>query len=406
MTVVTDAHELTDELIELRHRLHQEPEIGLDLPRTQEKVLQALDGLPYEITLGTDTTSVTAVLRGHGEYRSAEKPVVLLRGDMDGLPVQERTGASFTSRVDGAMHACGHDLHTAMLTGAATLLADRRDQLAGDVILMFQPGEEGYDGAGVMIREGVLDAAGRRPDAAYGIHVLSALEPNGQFSSKADTLMSASDGLSVTVHGVGGHGSAPHAAKDPVTVISEMVTSLQVMITRQFNMFDPVVLSVGLLQAGTKRNIIPESARLEATVRSFSESSREKLMTVIPRLLEGIAAAHGLEVTVDYRTEYPMTITDPEETGRAERIIGDLFGGERYTRMAHPMSGSEDFSRVLAEVPGSFVFLSAVPRGADLASAAFNHSPLATFDDDVLADGTALYAQLALARISELAQQA
>jgi amidohydrolase len=403
MSVMSDASELTDEIVELRHRLHAEPEIGLDLPRTQEKVLQALDGLPYEITLGTDTTSVTAVLRGKGAHSSAEKPVVLLRGDMDALPVQERTGAAFSSRLDGAMHACGHDLHTAMLAGAATLLAEYRDTLAGDVVLMFQPGEEGFDGAGVMIREGVLDAAGRRPDAAYGIHVLSASEPNGQFLSKGGILMSASDGLFVTVHGAGGHGSAPHTARDPVTVIAEMVTSLQVMITRQFNMFDPVVLSVGVLQAGTKSNIIPESARLEATVRTFSEGSRAKLMVVIPRLLEGIAAAHGVEVEVDYRTEYPLTVSDARETGRAEQVIGDLFGGERYTRMAQPLSGSEDFSRVLAEVPGSFIFLSAVPRGEDPAHAAFNHSPLATFDDDVLADGTALYTQLALARIGELA---
>lgn len=403
MTVLSDSRELTGDISQLRHRLHQEPEIGLHLPRTQEKVLEALSGLPYEISLGTDTTSVTAVLRGTAAFASDEKPVVLLRGDMDALPVQERTGVDFSSHTDGAMHACGHDLHTSMLVGAATLLAHHRDRLAGDVVLMFQPGEEGYDGAGVMIREGVLDVAGRRADAAYGIHVLSAGTPNGQFASKADTLMSASDGLTVTVHGAGGHGSAPHQAQDPVTVIAEMVTALQVMITRQFNMFDPVVLSVGVLQAGTKRNIIPESARLEATIRSFTEGSRDKLARVVPRLLEGIAAAHGVDVTVDYVTEYPPTITDEVETSRAEKVIGELFGGERFTRMTDPLSGSEDFSRVLQQVPGSFVLLSAVPRGADPAAAAFNHSPFATFDDDVLSDGAALYTQLALSRVAELA---
>ncbi|KFF59932.1 amidohydrolase [Cryobacterium sp. MLB-32] len=405
MTVLSDARALAGDIRQLRHRLHEEPEIGLHLPRTQEKVLEALSGLPYEITLGTDTTSVTAVLRGEGEFSSAEKPVVLLRGDMDALPVHERTGVDFSSRIDGAMHACGHDLHTSMLVGAATLLAHHRDRLAGDVVLMFQPGEEGYDGAGVMIREGVLEAAGRRADAAYGIHVLSAGSPNGQFASKADTLMSASDGLTVTVHGAGGHGSAPHQAQDPVTVIAEMVTALQVMITRQFNVFDPVVLSVGVLQAGTKRNIIPETARLEATIRSFTPESRDKLARVVPRLLEGIAAAHGVDVTVDYVTEYPPTITDEAETARAEGVVGELFGGERFTRMAQPLSGSEDFSRVLQQVPGSFVFLSAVPRGADAAAAAFNHSAFATFDDDVLADGTALYTQLALSRVAELASR-
>ncbi|MBE0009120.1 MULTISPECIES: M20 metallopeptidase family protein [unclassified Arthrobacter] len=406
-SVLDDARRLHGDLVRLRHRLHQEPEIGLSLPRTQEKVLQALDGLPYEITLGTDTTSVTAVLRGQGSHgpaaTSTTRPVVLLRGDMDALPVQEQTGVEYTSHIDGAMHACGHDLHTAMLAGAATLLADRRDRLAGDVVLMFQPGEEGFDGAGVMIREGVLEAAGRAPDAAYGLHVMSALQPNGQLATRPGTLMSASDGLHVTVHGAGGHGSAPHLAKDPVTAAAEMVTALQVMITRQFNMFDPVVVTVGVLRAGTKRNVIPESAVFEATVRTFSEANREKMQAVVPRLLEGIAAAHGLEVTVNYSTEYPLTVTDHAETVRAESVIAGLFGSGRYSRMAQPLSGSEDFSRILAAVPGSFIFLSAVTPDADPATSAFNHSPYATFDDNVLADGAALYAQLALSRIAELA---
>jgi amidohydrolase len=403
MSIASDAKEMQGEIARFRHELHQEPEIGLDLPRTQEKVLKELDGLPYEIILGESTTSVTAVLRGGAAHASARKPAVLLRADMDGLPVQERTGVEFSSKIDGAMHACGHDLHTSMLAGAATLLAERRDQLAGDVVLMFQPGEEGFDGAGHMIREGVLDAAGRRVDAAYGMHVFSSLEPYGRFCTKPGVMMSASDGLFVTVLGAGGHGSAPHAAKDPVTAAAEMVTALQVMITRQFNMFDPVVLTVGVLQAGTKRNVIPESARFEATIRTFSEASRERMMTAIPQLLKGIASAHGLEVDVDYRGEYPMTVTDEDETHTAENVISDMFGGSRLSRWATPISGSEDFSRVLAEVPGTFVGLSAVPRGVDHTTSAFNHSPYATFDDGVLSDGAALYAELAVSRIATLA---
>ncbi|GAA1779539.1 hypothetical protein GCM10009712_28730 [Pseudarthrobacter sulfonivorans] len=225
MSISTDARELQPELVRLRHELHQEPETGLQLPRTQEKVLKALDGLPFEITLGKSTTSVTAVLRGNAPHASATKPTVLLRADMDGLPVQERTGVDFSSKIDGAMHACGHDLHTAMLAGAATLLAERRDQLAGDVVLMFQPGEEGWDGASHMIAEGVLDAAGRRADAAYGMHVFSGLEPHGRFCTKSGVMLSASDALTVTVLGAGGHGSAPHVAKDPVTAAAEMVTA-------------------------------------------------------------------------------------------------------------------------------------------------------------------------------------
>jgi hippurate hydrolase len=403
MSIASDAKEMQGEIARFRHELHQEPEIGLDLPRTQEKVLKALDGLPYEITLGESTTSVTAVLRGGAPHASAEKPAVLLRADMDGLPVQERTGVEFSSKIEGAMHACGHDLHTSMLAGAATLLAERRDRLAGDVVLMFQPGEEGFDGAGHMIREGVLDAAGRRVDAAYGMHVFSSLEPFGQFCTKPGVMLSASDGLFVTVLGAGGHGSAPHSAKDPVTAAAEMVTALQVMITRQFNMFDPAVLTVGVLQAGIKRNVIPESARFEATIRTFSEASRERMMTAIPQLLKGIASAHGLEVDVDYRGEYPLTITDEDETHTAENVISAMFGDSRLSRWATPMSGSEDFSRVLAEVPGTFVGLSAVPRGVDHTVSPFNHSPYATFDDGILSDGAALYAELAASRIATLA---
>lgn len=403
MSITADARELQGEIARFRHELHREPEIGLDLPRTQEKVLKALEGLPYEITLGESTTSVTAVLRGGAPHASAEKPAVLLRADMDGLPVQERTGVNFTSRIDGAMHACGHDLHTSMLAGAARLLADRREQLAGDVVLMFQPGEEGFDGASHMISEGVLDAAGRRVDAAYAMHVFSALEPYAQFCTKPGVILSASDGLFVTVLGAGGHGSAPHSAKDPVTAVAEMVTALQVMITRQFNMFDPVVLTVGLLQAGTKRNVIPESARFEATIRTFSNASRERMMTAIPVLLKGIAAAHGLEVDVDYRSEYPLSVTDEDETHTAEKTIQKLFGDSRLTRWATPLSGSEDFSRVMAEVPGTFIGLSAVAPGADHTATPFNHSPYATFDDGVLSDGAALYAELAVSRIAALA---
>lgn len=412
MTITDDARGLQDQLIQWRHAFHQAPEIGLELPRTQEKVLAALDGLGLEVSTGTETTSVTAVLRGtaglpadaggNGAAATGERPAVLLRADMDALPVQERTGVEYTSRIDGAMHACGHDLHTSMLLGAATLLADSRHRIAGDIVFMFQPGEEGYDGASVMVREGVLDAAGRRVDAAFGMHVFSSLEPHGRFVTRPGVMMSASDGLFVRVLGAGGHGSAPHAAKDPVTVSAEMVLALQTMVTRQFNMFDPTVLTVGRLAAGTKRNVIPDTAEFDATIRTFSEANRERMQAAIPRLLQGIAHAHGLDVEVTYIPEYPLTVTDTAETEFAESAITELFDG-RHSRLAQPLSGSEDFSRVLAEVPGSFVGLSAVPEGVDPATSAFNHSPYATFDDAVLADGTAVYAQLALSRTALLA---
>src|SRR6516225_1658260 len=271
MAVTDDAAAIAGEIAGLRHAIHAEPEVGLDLPLTQQKVLAALDGLPLEVSTGTALTSVTAVLRGTGNPGG---PVVLLRGDMDALPVTERTGLDYASTHDGAMHACGHDLHTAMLAGAARLLSARRDELAGSVVFMFQPGEEGYGGARYMIEEGVLDAAGERASAAYALHVASAELPFGVFSGRGGPMMAAAEALDITVHGRGGHGSQPHHAADPIPVASEIVTALQVVVTRNFDIFDPVVITVGSFHAGTTNNVIPDEAKMEVTIRSFSPESR------------------------------------------------------------------------------------------------------------------------------------
>jgi hippurate hydrolase len=404
-TLLDDARAVHGDLRDLRRDLHRHPEIGLDLPRTQERVLAALDGLALETVLGRGATSVTGVLRGGAAPTTGRRPVVLLRADMDALPVQELVDVEYRSQADGVMHACGHDLHTAMLVGAARLLDARRDRLPGDVVLMFQPGEEGWAGAKVMIEEGVLDAAGRRADAAYGMHVFSALAPYGTFVTKPGPMLAASDGLAVTVKGSGGHGSAPHAALDPVPAAAEIVTALQIAATRTFDAFDPVVLTVGLLRAGTRRNVIPDEAYLEATVRSFSEAGQELAAEVFPRVARGVAVAHGLEVEVTYTREYPVTVNDEAETLFAGEVIGELFGDPRHLRWTRPLSASEDFSFVLEEVPGTFVGLAAPPEGADLRTAEFNHSPRAVFDDGVLADGAALYAGLAVARLHQLATQ-
>lgn len=407
MSVIEDARGQQDELRRFRRELHGEPELGLELPRTQERVLAELDGLALETTLGKEVSSIGAVLRGGAGAGTPgdRRPTVLLRADMDALPVQEETGVDYSSRVAGTMHACGHDLHTAMLVGAARILNDRRDRLPGDVVLMFQPGEEGYDGAAYMVREGILDLAGRRVDAAYGLHVMSAMMPPALFASRPGPLMSASDVLHVTVHGAGGHGSAPHRAKDPVVVAAEITTALQTVVTRHFDMFDPVVVTVGRLVAGTKANVIPASAEIEATVRSFSTENQERLREDLPRLVTGIARAHGLDTEVEYQFQYPLTINDRAETDFLARTTTELFGEQRFVPMVNPVAGSEDFSRVLDEVPGAFAFLSAVGPGVDPATAAYNHSPFATFDDQVLADGAALYAQLAIDRLESLSTQ-
>lgn len=385
-----DARAMQDELVKLRHALHRRPEVGLQLPQTQETVLQALDGLDLEVSTGSELSSVTAVLRG-----TRPGPAVLLRGDMDGLPVQEETGLDFSSEIDGAMHACGHDLHTAMLVGAARLLSAHRDALAGNVVFMFQPGEEGWDGAGYMLREGVLDAAGARVTSAYGMHVMAAMNPRGQFTTRPGTLMAASDELRVTVRGAGGHGSAPHLGRDPVAVAAQLVGDLQTMVTRRFDVFDPVVLTVGMFHAGTKRNIIPDEATFQATVRTFSAEARERMRTASVQLCESVATGYGLEAEALYLEEYPITVNAPDHAAFAADIALEVFGEERYAPKVFPQSGSEDFSRVLEEVPGCYLFLGASPT-EDYAASPNNHSPRAQFSDEVLSDGVLLHAELAI----------
>jgi hippurate hydrolase len=389
------AEQYRDEVIALRRALHQVPEYDLELPKTQQLILDALDGLDLEITLGKELSSVTAVLRGG----QGPGPVVLLRGDMDALPVTERVDLPFASTHPGLMHACGHDLHVAGLVGAVKILHELRDELAGDVVFMFQPGEETTGGAPIMIREGVLEASGRRVDSAYCLHVQSAGDPLGVWNSRPGPLMAAADQLNVRVVGAGTHGSEPYNGKDPIPVACEIVGALQTMVTRQFDVFDPVVLTVGRIAGGTKENIIPDEVVFEATVRTFSAQTQAKVAESSVRLVEKLAAAHGLTAEAHYRIGYPVTVNDETEFAFAKEAIVDLFGPDRFRERAHAECGAEDMSYVLNEVPGAYVNLSAC-GAADWHTAADNHSPLADFDDSVLPDGAALLAELAIRRLA------
>ncbi|SHN47268.1 M20 metallopeptidase family protein [Cryptosporangium aurantiacum] len=395
MSLLTDAADLRDDLVALRRDLHRHPELGLSLPRTQERLLAALDGLPLEVSTGDQLTSITAVLRG-----GRPGPAVLLRADLDALPVGEESGVPYTSTVPGVSHACGHDLHAAGLVGAARLLAARRADLAGDVVFMFQPGEEGHNGAGLMIDEGVLDAAGERVTAAFALHVFSGAAPQGLVATRPGTVLSASDTVRVTVTGAGGHGSAPHLAADPVPAICAMVGALQTLVTRTVDVFDPAVITVGSLHAGSAANVIPDTAVFEATVRSFSAATRERVRIGLERTVRGIAAAHGVDVEVDHRSLYPPTVNDPDQTAYAVGTATELFGPGRVFQPPNPLPGSEDFSLVLENVPGAFVGLGACPTDRDFATAPLNHSAQAVFDDAVLPDAAALLASLALGRLT------
>jgi amidohydrolase len=380
-----------DRTVDLRRRLHRQPEIGLHLPATQATVLEAFADLPIEVTTGKSTSSVVGVLRG-----ARPGPTYLLRGDMDALPVQEDTGLPFASEVRGAMHACGHDTHVAMLLGAARLLAERRDALAGQVVFMVQPGEEGYHGARFMLDEGLLDVVPDAPvSGAFALHV-STMWRSGTINVRPGPMMASADQFRITVNGRGGHASTPHLSADPVVVAAEIVIALQTMVTRRVDVFDPAVVTVGHLEAGSTDNVIPDTALVHGTIRTLSATRRADVLASVQRVAEHVALAH--DMTADFvRVEgYPVTVNDAGVAEQVTRTAAALLGERASAVMPVPLMGAEDFSYVLERVPGAMAFLGACPPELDPETAPGNHSNLVRFDEDALPNGVAMYAQMAM----------
>jgi amidohydrolase len=391
-TVRSQARGVQPRTVALRRALHRRPELGLDLPHTRDAVVAALADLPLQVHLGRSVSSVVAVLEG-----ARPGPTVLLRGDMDALPLAEDTGLAFASETDGAMHACGHDTHVAMLASAARVLAARRNDFAGRVLFMFQPGEEGFHGARYMIDEGLLDRTGPagRPDAAYALHI-SATLPSGEVHVRPGPLMAAADTLKVTIRGRGGHASAPHDALDPLPAAAAMVGALQTAVTRRVSAHHPVVLTIARIVAGTTNNIIPETAFMEGTVRTLSETSRATVHDEIERVCRYIAMAHGCTAEVHIEPGYPVTVNDADSADRVGKLAHTVLGRDRVVTMDTPIMGAEDFSYVLAEVPGALAFLGGCPPNVHPGTAPPNHSNRVVFDEDAMASGVAVYAGLAL----------
>ena len=381
-----EAQELLPDTIALRRRIHRHPELGLVLPETQQAVLESLEGAGLELHTGGATSAVLAVLRG-----ARPGSTLLLRADMDALPLQEDTGLAFRSERDGAMHACGHDAHVAMLAGAARLLAARRAELPGTLKFLFQPGEEGYAGARVLIEEGLLEGE-PRVEAAFAIHVDSSLAA-GCVATRPGPLLAAGDVFSVDLVGRGGHAAQPHLARDPIPAACEIVTALQGVVTRQMYAFDPVIVSVTKIQAGSAGNVIPERAHLLGTIRTVSERARTQIRERVERAVRGIAAAHGLEVKVHLLPGYPVTVNHAEFTAFAQGVAAELLGAERVVSLDAPIMGAEDFSYILQRVPGALVFLGARPEGGEGAPL---HSNRMLLDEAAFADGMALHAAVAL----------
>ncbi|MEZ5279764.1 MAG: M20 family metallopeptidase [Acidimicrobiales bacterium] len=381
------AASLDADTIELRRAIHAEPELGLDLPMTQKKITDALTGLGLDIKLGESTTSVVADL---DTGRSG--PTVLLRGDMDALPMQEDHPSSFKSKYDGRMHACGHDAHVSMLVSAAKLLSSNKGELTGRIRFMFQPGEEGFGGAEYMIREGVLDGV----DRAFAIHVFTSA-PAGYVATRGGALMASADKFEVTIHGKGGHASMPNYAVDPIPAAAATVTGLHTMVGRSIDATLSGLVTVAHIQAGTTNNVIPPSAYMEGTIRAHDEHTRATLKANIDRVAQGTAAAHGCTCETHVTPGYPVTINDPEQAGLVGRVSTALLGEGHYGEMPRPVMGAEDFSYVLNKVPGAMAFLGVCPEGDDPHTTAPNHSNLMRISEEPLKDGVALYAAMAIA---------
>ena len=373
-------------VVALRREIHADPELGLDCGRTTTKIKQALAGLPLELREGPSTSGLVAILRGGGDNGRS----VLLRGDMDALPVHEETGLDFASRSEGLMHACGHDTHTAMLVGAARALCARRETLPGTIAFMFQPGEEGHHGARFMLDDGLLDdvAGGRRPDAAFALHIWPTIE-RGTVAGRNGPLLASADTLHAVIRGKGGHAAMPHDNLDPIPVACEIVMALQAHVARTVPVGDPAVLSITKIEAGSAHNIVPDEVVLLGTVRTLSEERRAILHASFARIVEHVAAAHGMVGEARIEQGFPVTVNDPRATALVRDCAEAL--GSNWFEVPQPVMGSEDFSYVLREIPGAMAFLGVAPEGSAPETRRPLHNSAMMVDEEAMAKGVALH---------------
>ena len=383
---LAEAQDLADELVSIRRDLHMHPELGFQEVRTARIVAEKLGALGYEVVTGVGKTGVVGLLSGE---QPGER-TVLLRFDMDALPIQEANDVPYRSQTDGVMHACGHDAHVAVGIGVATLLARHRDRIGGTIKLMFQPAEEGLGGARAMIDDGVLK--GPVVDAALGLHV-SSNHDTGTAVVRSGAMMAAADKLHILVRGRGGHAAHPEQCVDAVLVAAQIVVALQTIISRNLNPEETGVITVGSVQSGKAGNVIAETAELFGSIRSFSEETRELLHRRIHEVAGGVASALGATCEVTVTRGVDATVNAPEPTSVVYDIAADVLGGEQVDT-TYRTTGGEDFSAVLAAVPGNFFFLGARDdaRGLNFP----HHNPRFDIDESCLPSGVAILCEAAV----------
>ncbi len=382
-TAILDrAHALQPELVALRRRIHEEPELGLQNPATRARILEALADLELEVSLHAQTSGVVATLRGGRAGRR-----ILLRGDMDALPIREETGLPFASRHSDRMHACGHDAHVAMLVGAARLLSETRESLPGEVVFMFQPGEECFGGAEVMLREGLPGF-----DAAFALHVAPQI-PTGLIGTRPGAIMASFDDFEIEVRGRGGHASMPHDCIDPVPIACEIVQAMQSFVNRRIPATDPGIVTFARIQGGTARNVIADQVQISGTMRALSDRTRARLLEALPRIAEGIAATHEAEAQVEILPGYPVVVNDASFEAFGREVARELLGDRSLIPLPQPVMGAEDFAYVLQRAPGAMMLLGVRPPGEG--EPAPCHSNRMMLDEAAMPLGAALHASIA-----------
>ena len=379
MPVINRIADFAEDMTTWRRHLHTIPELSFDCPKTAAFIKERLEEFGVdEIHEGIAQTGIVAIINGKGEG-----PTVGLRADFDALPIEEETGVEYASTHAGKMHACGHDGHTAMLLGAAKYMVETRN-FSGRVALIFQPAEEEGGGAQVMCAEGMMD----RFDIAevYGIHNFPGVD-EGTFYTRAGPIMAAVDSFTITINGRGGHGAMPHETADPVVAACGMVTAIQTIISRNVKSGAEKVISVTQIHTGSASNIIPDTAMINGTVRTFDKATRDTIMKRMGEIVQGQATSYGVEAELNYEEGYPATVNSEAQTAFAAGVARGLVGDARVDDDFAKVAGAEDFSYMLEERPGSYLFLGAGP-GAGL------HHPKFNFNDEISPVGASFFAQL------------
>lgn len=376
--------DVVNEVVATRRDLHEHPELGFEEHRTSAMVAARLRELGYDVHTGIGQTGVVGVLRGARAGKT-----IMLRADMDGLPIDEENDVPYRSRTATHMHACGHDGHVAMLLGAARVVASRKDEVAGTVCFLFQPAEEGKGGAKAMVDDGVLERFGI--ERAYGLHLASS-HPAGQVGVREGAFYASSDSIEITIEGKGGHGAAPHLSIDPVYVASQFVVAVQQVVSRNIDPIEPAVVTIGAIHGGTTHNVIPSRVQLMGTVRAFDADVRAKMAERIERVLRGICESSGATYTFEYLWRYPVTSNDAEQT-RYVRALAERVAGAEHVADVPKLMGAEDFSFFAERVPACF-FTIGSNGGPD--SAWPHHHARFDIDESALPTGVRMMIALAL----------